>query len=102
MAWSKVVSPCCESLAVKPETLVEISLAVERFRRHGGTPREKLRLANCVADMVDAVRELPQPEDSDLHNVKLAVCFLCSGRAGTTTVSCLVSAACPFGLSEVN
>lgn len=82
--------------------MVEISLAVERFRRHAGTPREKLRLASCVADMVGAVRELPQPEDGDLHNVKLAVCFLCSGRAGTTTANCLMSAACPFGLSEVN
>lgn len=86
---------------MNPETLVEISLAVERFRRHAGAPREKLRLATCVTDMVGAVRKLPQPEDSDLYNVKLAVCFLCSGRAGTTTVSCPAVEVCPFGLREV-
>ena len=85
---------------MRPETLVEISLAVERFRRHTGTPDAKRRLATYVAEMVDAVRRMQPPEPGDLERVKLAVCFLCSGQVGQGASRCLPAEACPFHLHE--
>lgn len=85
---------------MRPETLVEISLAVERFRRHNGTTAEKKRLAGYVAEMIGAIRQLARPGDDDVERVRLAVCFLCSGQVGRCHCAGQSVGTCPFHLHD--
>ena len=76
-------------------------MAVERYHRQDASSARKKHLADCVVDMLAAVSTLPRPEACDIDHIKLAVCFLCEGKAGATPAKCLSAAVCPFHLNEL-